>query len=108
MDNPPGTISAALIQSYFIPHAQMLAWMVVVGELCIGAALLSGTATRLACALGILMNLNFFLVTNGSMTTFDNNVFFILIQFSLLCSAAGRFLGIDYFLNKKFSNNYLW
>ena len=108
VDNPPGTIAAALIQSYYLPHVELLSWMVVIGELAVGVALMSGTATRLACVAGILMNLNFFVASNGSFTSFDNNAFFILIQFALLCFAAGRFLGLDYFLSKKFSNEYLW
>lgn len=103
-----GSITAALIQSYYIPNAHVLAWMVVIGELAVGAALLSGTATRLACVMGICMNVNFLIASSGNFLTFDNNAFFILIQLALLFSAAGRFLGLDYFLNKKFSNNYLW
>lgn len=108
VESQPGSISAALIQSYFIPNAKALAWLVVVGELCVGAALLTGTATRIACVVGIFMNVNFLVVTHGTFQTFDNNIFFILIQLALLASAAGRFMGIDYFLSKKFSNNYLW
>lgn len=104
----PNSLSRALIQSYYIPHAKLLSWLVVFGEIGVGAALISGTATRLACLLGIFMNMNFYIATNGSFTTFDNNAFFILIQLTLLASAAGRFMGIDYFLSKKFSNSYLW
>lgn len=104
----PNTVSAALIQSYYIPNAKLLSWLVVLGELGVGAALLAGAATRLACGIGIFMNLNFLLATSGSFLTFDNNAFFILIQFALLSAAAGRFMGVDYFLSKKFSNNYLW
>lgn len=104
----PNTVSAAVIQRYYIPNTKILAWLVVLGEMGVGGALLLGAATRLACAVGIFMNVNFLLATNGSFLTFDNNVFFILVQFALLCSAAGRFIGIDYFLSKKFSNNYLW
>ncbi len=107
-DATPGTISAALIQSYYLPHVKLLAWFVVLGELGVGAALLTGTATRIACAAGIVMNSSFFLATNGSFASFDNNAFFILIQLVLLTTAAGRFFGVDYFLSKKFSNNYLW
>lgn len=104
----PNTVSSALIQRYYLPHAKLFSWLVVLGEMGVGAALLTGTATRLACVAGMFMNLNFFIATGGSFTTFDNNTFFILIQFALLCSAAGRFMGIDYFLSKKFSNSYLW
>ncbi|OGH56291.1 MAG: hypothetical protein A3G34_06325 [Candidatus Lindowbacteria bacterium RIFCSPLOWO2_12_FULL_62_27] len=104
----PNTIGSALIQGYYLPHSKLLAWMVVLGEMAVGAALLSGTATRLACVCGIFMNANFFIATSGSFLTFDNNAFFILIQLLLLCAAAGRFMGIDYFLSKKFSNAYLW
>lgn len=107
-DAPEGSIGSALIQSYYIPNVHILAWLIVIGEICVGAALLAGAATRFACVVGIFINFNIFMATNGSFMTFDNNAFFILIQFALLCSAAGRFMGVDYFLNKKFSNGYLW
>ncbi len=107
-DVPSGSITAALIHTYFMPYSHALSWMVVLGEIAVGSALLSGTATRLACVFGIIMNINFLIVTGGTFTTFDNNAFFILIQFALLCTAAGRFMGIDYLLSKKFPGSYLW
>lgn len=108
MKHEPGTVSAAMIQSYFIPNVHLLSWLVVLGELGVGAALLSGTATRLACVAGILMNANFMAAQGGSFLDYDNNAFFILIQFVLMAGAAGRFMGVDYFLNKKIPNKYLW
>lgn len=104
----PGTISAALVQSYYLPNVQTLSWLVVIGEIAVGAALLLGAGTRVACVAGIFMNVNFMVATHGGFLAFDNNAIFILIQFALLSTAAGRFLGLDYFLSKKFSNPILW
>ncbi|MBI4180125.1 DoxX family protein [bacterium] len=108
LEHEDGSVSAAMIQNYFIPHAELLAKLVVAGELAVGAALLAGCATRPACVIGIAMNVCFMLAQGGGFLTFDNNAFFILIQLALMAGAAGRFIGIDAVLTKKCPNKYLW
>ena len=84
-----------LVTQLFEPHAFMLSWIVLIGELLAGAAILTGTLTNLALLGGLFMSLNFVLagVVNPS-------AFYIVIQSSLLMANAGSTLGGDSFLSR--------
>ncbi len=79
-----------LITQVFAPHAFVLSWIVAVGELLAGVAILAGTLTNLALLAGLFMNLNFVLagVVNPS-------AFYIVIQGTLLAANVGTTLGGD-------------
>ena len=77
-----------LITQLFEPNAFVLSWIVLIGELLAGLAILTGTLTNLGLLGGLLMNLNFVLagVVNPS-------AFYIVIQGALLSANAGDNLG---------------
>ncbi|MBV7339736.1 DoxX family membrane protein [Chloroflexi bacterium TSY] len=85
-----------LIVHLFLPNAAILAWIILIGELLAGLAIITGTLTNLALLGGLFMNVNFVLagVVNPS-------AFYIVIQSMLLCSNAGTTLGGDALLSKR-------
>jgi thiosulfate dehydrogenase (quinone) large subunit len=85
----------ALIAELFLPHALGLGWLIMLGQLLAGAAILSGTLTNLALAAGLFMNLNFLLAGVP-----DPSAFYIVIQAALLGAGAGAVLGGDALLSR--------
>lgn len=85
-----------LITQFFEPHALALIWIVMLGELLAGIAILTGTLTNWALLGGLFMNLNFILagVVNPS-------AFYIVIQGVLLSGNAGATLGVDSILTHR-------
>jgi uncharacterized membrane protein YphA (DoxX/SURF4 family) len=79
-----------LITQIFEPNALVLSWIILLGELLAGVAILTGTLTNVALLGGLFMNLNFVLagVVNPS-------AFYIVIQGALLSANAGATLGGD-------------
>jgi uncharacterized membrane protein YphA (DoxX/SURF4 family) len=51
-----------LINNLFMPHAQLLSWIIIVGELLAGLAIGLGLLTKPALLGGLFMNVNFLLV----------------------------------------------
>lgn len=90
-------------------HYMIFAWLVPIGELCIGIALVLGAVTRFAAAVGLFMVLNFWFMKGATFWDPQNHdSLFILILFALMFAGAGRVLGIDYFLARKKPNLLLW
>jgi thiosulfate dehydrogenase [quinone] large subunit len=80
----------ALVGDVFLAQALVLGWIVMIGQLLAGAAILTGSLTRAALLGGIFMNLNFLLAGVP-----DPSAFYIVIQVVLLMAGAGAVLGID-------------
>jgi thiosulfate dehydrogenase [quinone] large subunit len=80
----------ALLTDIFLPHAMVLGWIIMLGQLLAGLAIASGTLTTAALLGGIFMNLNFLLA--GAT---DPSTFYIVIQVVLLMAGAGAILGVD-------------
>ncbi len=79
-----------LITQLFEPNAFILSWIILIGELLAGMAILTGTLTNLALLGGLFMNLNFVLA--GAV---NPSAFYIVIQGVLLSGNAGATLGGD-------------
>jgi thiosulfate dehydrogenase (quinone) large subunit len=91
-----------------LPHATVFAALVSVGEVAVGVALLFGAVTRLAAAGGIMLTANYFLL-NGLTVADVSNDFAILIGLIVVfLSRAGRTLGIDAWLARRWPNVPLW
>lgn len=84
-----------LITQLFAPNAFALSWIILIGELLVGVAILTGTLTNLGLLAGIFMNLNFVLA--GVVTP---SAFYIVIQAVLLSANAGAVLGMDSVLSR--------
>ena len=83
--------------------------LVSIGELGIGLALITGTTTRLASFLGVTMVLNYMWAKGQTFwVPTSNDALFILILLVLGMTGAGRVLGIDYFLVRKYPRSWLW
>src|SRR5262249_31177336 len=55
MESESWPLWKAFLSSVVVPHAALFAWVVAIGELLVGIALLSGLFTRLAAAGGVLL-----------------------------------------------------
>jgi uncharacterized membrane protein YphA (DoxX/SURF4 family) len=97
------------IEKVIIPHKVIFANLTRIGELGIGFALLTGTVTRLAAFLGVAMILNY-IWAKGQVfwVPTSHDTLFILVLFTLGAAGAGRVLGIDYFLARKYPQCWLW
>jgi thiosulfate dehydrogenase [quinone] large subunit len=59
---------AALIRHVFLPHADVMSYLVAFGEILVGIALIVGLFTRFAAAMGLLMNLSYMLAGISSLS----------------------------------------
>lgn len=84
-----------LITQLFVPNALSLSWIILIGQLLAGVAILFGTFTNAALLGGLFMNLNFVLA--GAV---NPSAFYIIIQSALLASNSGATLGGDAFLSR--------
>lgn len=90
-------------------HYVIFAWLVAIGELCVGIALVLGVLARFAAAVGLFMVLNYWFMKGAIFwDPMNHDSLFILILFALMVAGAGRALGVDYFLARKNPNSLLW
>ncbi|MFN8439679.1 MAG: hypothetical protein U0175_02865 [Caldilineaceae bacterium] len=85
-----------LITHVFTPHVVMMSWIILVGQLLVGLAVLSGTLTNIALLAGLFMNINFVLA--GAISP---SAFYIVIQVALLVTEVGAIYGIDRLLSRR-------
>lgn len=88
-----------LISDFFLAHAGLLAWIVMVGQLLCGIAITLGVFTNIALLMGIFMNLNFILAGAP-----NPSAFYVIIQLILRAGNAGAILGMDEWISKKIRN----
>ena len=79
-----------LIETVFMPHAQLMSWIVVVGQLLAGLGILFGIFTNAALLGGLFMNINFILA--GSI---NPSAFYVVMQTVLFLANTGSILGFD-------------
>ena len=89
---------ATLIETVFVPYAPVISVLMVVIQLSIGLAIITGMFTQLALLWGILLNISFVLVGVPS-----PSAFYLLIQAALFTANAGATLGLDAYLSKRVS-----
>ncbi len=80
----------SLVEQVFLPHAALLAVLIVLGQLLTGVAIAAGGLTNAALLGGLFMNLNFLLAGAP-----NPSAFYIVIQIALLLSNAGAIFGVD-------------
>lgn len=104
-DIPPGWFPwyQYLLTNFVTPHADFFAYLILFGELAVGAALIIGFLTRPALLAGMFMNISYHLALGykPGAAGFVNLVF-ICAELSLFFTPVGRCMGFDYFLHKKF------
>ena len=79
-----------VIETVLSPGGRWVGWLVMLMQLVVGVAILSGTYTNLALIIGAGLNLSFMLA--GRITP---SVFYIAIQTLLFVTEAGTAFGVD-------------
>jgi hypothetical protein len=79
-----------IIETVLSPGGRWIGWLVMLAQLAVGVAILSGTYTNLALIIGAGLNLSFMLA--GRITP---SVFYIAIQTLLFVTEAGTAFGVD-------------
>lgn len=82
---------------YVIPHQDLFGYLVMIGELAVGACLLLGFFTRLSAIVGLFMVANYFLgpgMGRGGATLAHQQIFLVSLAIFIL-SNPGRSLGLD-------------
>lgn len=92
-----------------IPHVSAIAYLVMVGEVVVAGAMITGTATRLAAVIAMVLLTNYMFAKglwwwNPS----SNDAAFFMIALVLALCAAGRVFGVDSVLAKRWPNSILW
>ena len=84
---------ADFLQNFVLTHPVFWSYLIVWGELLIGAALILGIFTGIAAFFGAFMNFNFLLA--GSVSS--NPIMFILTIGIILAWKVAGYFGLDYF-----------
>ena len=87
----------AFLQNYVVPHSELFGYLVMIGEIAVGACLLLGLFTRLNACVGLFMLINFYLgpgTARGGVTLAQQQTFIILLTIFALAN-PGRTLGLD-------------
>lgn len=84
-----------------VPHTAVFAPAVACTEVVVGCCLVLGFATRGMAGLGAFLALNYLLMKGGPLLLPNNDPVFVLGCLTLSIGAAGRALGVDYWLHRK-------
>ena len=98
-----------LVESVVIPNFSLFAWLIFLSELGVGLLLVTGTWTRLAGALGLLMSLNLgigLLEVPGEWPW--SYVMMAMWHGLFVVAAAGRVLGVDGWLRQRLPAGSPW
>jgi thiosulfate dehydrogenase [quinone] large subunit len=88
------------LRDLVLPHASLFSWLVIGGELVVGAAMLAGLFTRAASLLGLVLVLNFLLARGDSVGP-NATAPMLAILLTLTLTHTGRTLGLDAALRGK-------
>ena len=109
VQHPTFDFYARFVQSVVIPNFTLFAWFIFLGELLVGLALLTGTFTRPAAALGLLMSLNLgigLLEVPGEWAW--SYIMLAMWHGVFLVTAAGRVFGVDAWLRRRLAPGSFW
>jgi thiosulfate dehydrogenase [quinone] large subunit len=85
---------AWFLQNVVIPNAGLFGWLITLGELAVGAALIVGALTGIAAFFGVVMNANYLLA--GTVST--NPILIILGALVMLAWRNAGWIGLDRWL----------
>ncbi len=93
-----------------LPYPPAFAALVNWGELLAGLLLILGLLTRLSAAVACLLALNYMFAKGAWFwtTPSSNDAAFVAISLALLIGAAGRTLGLDVFLARRWPRSPFW
>ena len=87
----------AFLQNYVVPHSELFGYLVMIGEIAVGACLLLGLLTRLSALVGLFMLINYYLgpgMARGGAMIAQQQTFIIALAIFVLAN-PGRTLGLD-------------
>jgi uncharacterized membrane protein YphA (DoxX/SURF4 family) len=98
------------ILHFVTPHAYLFAHLVAYGEIAIGLSLFFGCLVRLSCFFAVFHNLNilFAIALPAGGVQVGLNRIFIVFELMFLFASAGRALGLDALLKKRFPQTWLF
>jgi thiosulfate dehydrogenase [quinone] large subunit len=97
------------LQDIVLPNVHLFARLVTWGELLAGVLLILGLMTRLSAAVALLLTVNYMLAKGAwpGMPS-SNDAAFAIIALALMIGAAGRTLGMDSLLAKRWPRSPFW
>ncbi|NTU93817.1 MAG: DoxX family membrane protein [Chlorobiaceae bacterium] len=95
------SFQAAYLEHFAIPLALPIAWIVTIGELIVGVALLLGVATRANALFGLFFLLNF---TAGGYYNLTIPPL-VLMSLMMIFLPTGQWFGLDRMLNRKYPDS---
>lgn len=97
------------LQRVVLPNAPVIAGLVGWAELLVGVTLVLGLMTRLSASLALVLTLNYMFAKGAwPWTPSSNDAAFVTIALALLIGAAGRTLGLDAFLARRWPRAPFW
>ena len=97
------------IRQVVVPHASFFAALVMSGELLVGVLLILGLLTRLASIVALILAVNYMFAKGAWFwSPSSNDAAFAIISVALLIGAAGRTLGLDALLVRRWPRSPLW
>ena len=97
------------VESVLLPNSSVIASMVGWVEAFVGVTLIAGFATRFSAGLAMVLALNYmFAKGEWFWTPWSYDAAFLVIAVALLIGAAGRTLGIDAMLARRWPRSPLW
>lgn len=97
------------IRDIVLPNAPAFATLITWGELLAGVSLILGALTRLSAVVTLLLALNYMFAKGAWFwTPSSNDAAFVIISLALLIGAAGRTLGLDAFLARRWPRAPFW
>ena len=97
------------LKEFVLPNLSVFQVLVTFGEIAVGVALLVGGFTRLAAFFGLFMNVNYWFASGyRSPAAAGFNEALAVMEIVLILAAAGRLLGLDVFLARRFPRSPFW
>jgi len=92
-----------------LPRVALFAMLIAWSELLVGTTLVLGLLTRISAALALLLAVIFMFAEGGWFWTASSSyAAFAVVALALLIGAAGRTLGLDAFLAKRWPRSPFW
>lgn len=97
------------VHDIVLPNASAFAVLVGWGELLVGVTLILGLLTRFSAGVALVLALNYMFAKGAWFwTSSSNDAAFVAISLSLLIGAAGRTLGLDALLARRWPRSPFW
>jgi uncharacterized membrane protein YphA (DoxX/SURF4 family) len=105
----PEPFYAQFLHDTVEPHAQLFSNLIMIAEFAAGLGLLFGIFTPVSAFIALFLFLNYMLAKGRSFWSPDSEdaaVFFIALV--VLVSKAGRLIGVDFFLARRYPHSFFW